>query len=39
MLPLHSHQLFGFAVVALILFVNFYLQAQGKIDEPERHDR
>ena len=31
MLPLHSHQLFGFAVVALILFVNFYLQAEGKI--------
>ena len=31
MLPLHSYQLFGFAVVALILFVNFYLQAEGKI--------
>ena len=31
MLPLHSHQLFGFAVVALILFVNFYLQAEGKV--------
>ena len=31
MLPLHSHQLFGFAVVALILFINFYLQAEGKI--------
>ena len=31
MVPLHSHQLFGFAVVALILFVNFYLQAEGKV--------
>jgi Protein of unknown function (DUF2955) len=31
MLPLHSYQLFGFAVVALILFITFYLQAEGKI--------
>ena len=31
LLPLHSLQLFGFALVALILFVTFYLQAQGKI--------
>ncbi len=31
MLPLHSYQLFGFAFVALILFVTFHLQAQGKI--------
>jgi hypothetical protein len=30
MLPLHSHQLFGFALVGLILFVYFYLQAQGR---------
>ena len=31
MLPLHSYQLFGFALVALILFVTFHLQAQGRI--------
>jgi len=31
MLPLHSYQLFGFAAVALILFVTFYLQADGRI--------
>jgi hypothetical protein len=31
MLPLHSYQIFGFALVALILFVTFYLQAEGKI--------
>ncbi len=31
MLPLHSYQLFGFAFVALILFVTFHLQAQGRI--------
>jgi hypothetical protein len=31
MLPLHSYQLFGFALVALILFVTFYLQAEGRI--------
>ncbi len=31
MLPLHSYQLFGLALVALILFFTFYLQAQGKI--------
>ena len=31
MMPLHSHPWSGFAVVALILFVNFYLQAEGKI--------
>jgi uncharacterized membrane protein YccC len=31
MLPLHSHQFFGLALVGLILFVYFYLQAQGKV--------
>jgi hypothetical protein len=31
MLPLHSYQFFGLALVALILFYTFYLQAQGKI--------
>ncbi len=31
MLPLHSSQIFGLALVALILFVTFYLQAQGRI--------
>jgi hypothetical protein len=31
MLPLHSYQLVGFALVALILFLTFYLQAEGKI--------
>jgi hypothetical protein len=31
MLPLHSYQLFGFVLVGLILFVTFYLQAQGRI--------
>ncbi|MGA9394388.1 MAG: DUF2955 domain-containing protein [Azonexus sp.] len=31
MLPLHSHQLFGFALVGLILFIYFYLQAQGRM--------
>ena len=31
MLPLHSHQIFGLALVALILFVTFYLQAEGRI--------
>jgi hypothetical protein len=31
MLPLHSYQIFGFALVALILFVTFYLQAQGRV--------
>jgi hypothetical protein len=31
MLPLHSYQLFGFALVALILFVTFHLQADGRI--------
>ena len=31
MLPLHSFQLLGFALVALVLFVTFYLQAQGRI--------
>ena len=31
MLPLHSYQLIGLAMVALILFVTFYLQAQGRI--------
>ena len=30
MLPLASHQIFGFALVGLILFVYFYIQAQGK---------
>jgi hypothetical protein len=31
MLPLRSYQVFGFVLVALILFVTFYLQAQGRI--------
>ena len=31
MLPLHSHQMAGLALVALILFATFYLQAQGQI--------
>jgi hypothetical protein len=31
MLLLHSFQLFGFALVALLLFLAFYLQAQGRI--------
>jgi hypothetical protein len=31
MLPLHSYQLFGFALVALIIFVTYYLQAEGKV--------
>jgi len=31
MLPLHSYQLVGLALVALILFFTFYLQAQGRI--------
>ena len=31
MLPLHSHQLFGFALVALIIFVTYTLQAEGKV--------
>jgi hypothetical protein len=31
MLPLHSYQLFGLTLVALILFFTFYLQAEGKI--------
>jgi len=31
MLPLHGHQGFGVALVGLILFVYFYLQAQGKV--------
>lgn len=31
MLPLHVHQGFGFALVGLILFVYFYLQAEGKV--------
>jgi hypothetical protein len=31
MLPLHSYQFFGLALVALILFFTFYLQAEGKI--------
>ena len=31
MLPLHSYQLFGFALVGLILFAAFYVQAQGRI--------
>ena len=31
MLPWHSHQIFGIALVALILFGYFYLQAQGKV--------
>ena len=31
MLPLHSYQLIGLAMVALILFATFYLQAQGRI--------
>ena len=31
MLPLHSHQIFGFTLVGIILFVYFYIQAQGKV--------
>ena len=31
MLPLHSYQLLGLALVTLVLFFTFYLQAQGKI--------
>jgi len=31
MLPWHSHQIFGMALVALILFGYFYLKAQGKV--------
>ncbi len=31
MLPLHSYQLIGLALVALILFVTFYLQTEGRI--------
>lgn len=31
MLPLHSYQLIGLAIVAVILFVTFYLQTQGKV--------
>jgi len=31
MVPLHSHQIFGFALLGLILFVYFYLQAQGRV--------
>jgi len=31
MLPWHSHQIFGMALVALILFGYFYLEAQGKV--------
>jgi len=30
MLPLHSHQLFGFVLVGFILFITFLLQAQGR---------
>ncbi len=31
MLPWHSHQIFGMALVPLILFGYFYLKAQGKV--------
>ena len=31
MLPLHSHQLFGLSLLGLIIFITFYLQAQGKV--------
>jgi hypothetical protein len=31
MVPLHNHQIFGFALLALILFVYFHFQAEGRV--------